>query len=279
VTTSAASGSPVAAFQRYWARQRKWLAPTVASVLIVISWQVVVTVFKPPSYVLPGPVEVVQVSLGYRASLLDGTWITTLEILEGFLAAIAVSVPAAALVVMVPWVERTLYPLLVIFQTIPKIALAPLFVVWFGFGTFPKVLVTFLICFFPILLDTITGLRSADSELVDLMRSMGGKKWRIFKSIRFPVSLPSLFTGLKVGITLAVAGAIVAEFVGSTRGLGFLLLQANANLVTPLLFGAILILTVLGLVLFYIIAIIERLVIPWHVSQRAQSQTIVGPIA
>ena len=154
-----------------------------------------------------------------------------------------------------------------------KIAIAPLFLVWFGVGTLPKVLVAFLISFFPIVIDAAVGLRSMSSEMNDLARSMGATRWQVFARYRLPTSLPYLFSGLKVAATLAIAGAVVGEFVGADKGLGYLLLVTNSNLETPLMFATILALTIIGLVFFYAVEFLEKLLIPWHVSHRVREES------
>ncbi|AUZ33848.1 ABC transporter permease [Arthrobacter sp. PGP41] len=260
-----------------WGKHRTWIMPVVVGIAAVLLWQVLVTSLKVPTYILPLPTEVANTLWTERADLWNATLVTTFEVLTGFILAVLISVPVAMLIVSFKWFETIVYPFLVLLQTVPKIALAPLFVVWFGFGIVPKVLVTFLICFFPILLDTMTGLRSSSPEMASMVRSMGGGKWSIFTKVRLPAALPHLFSGLKVAITLAVVGAVVGEFVGATEGLGYLLLRANANLDTPLLFAAIVILTVLGLIVYYTVTLIERLAIPWHVSQRAETAVTTGP--
>lgn len=260
-----------------WTKHKTWIMPAAVGILVLLLWQFLVTWFKIPTYILPLPGEVANSLWTHRADLWNATLVTTFEVLSGFILAVLVSVPVAMLVVSFKWFETIVYPFLVLLQTIPKIALAPLFVVWFGFGIVPKVLVTFLICFFPILLDTMTGLRSSNPDMASMVRSMGGGRWSIFTKVRLPAALPHLFSGLKVAITLAVVGAVVGEFVGATEGLGYLLLRANANLDTPLLFAAIVILTVLGLVVYYTVSFIERVSIPWHVSQRSESAVTTGP--
>lgn len=263
------------------ARRRRlptgWIVPAAVGVVTLIVWQLAVEIFRIPQYLLPSPTLTAESLWSNRAELWQATLVTTGEVVAGFLIAVLVSVPVAMLIVSFKWFERIVYPFLVLLQTIPKIALAPLFVVWFGFGPGPKVLVTFLICFFPVLLDTITGLRSSNPDMASLVRTMGGGRWAVFTKVRLPSALPHLFSGVKVAITLAVVGAVVGEFVGSTEGLGYLLLRANANLDTPLLFASIAILTVLGLVLYYVVVLIERLVIPWHVSQRSEVAVTSGP--
>ena len=165
-------------------------------------------------------------------------------------------------------VERVVMPVLVFTQLVPKIALAPLFIIWFGFGLFPKVFMTFLLSFFPIVIDSIAGFRSLDREIEHLIRSMGLRAWPAFVKVRLPHALPHVFTGLKVAITLATVGAIIGEFVGSDRGLGYLLLVAGGDLRTELLFATLIVLTAIGLVLYYVVTLLERLAIPWHVSRR-----------
>jgi len=156
------------------------------------------------------------------------------------------------------------------FQVVPKVAIAPLFLVWFGVGTTPKVLVAFLISFFPIVIDAAVGLRSMSSEMRDLARSMGASRWQVFARFRLPTSLPYLFRGLKVAATLAVAGAVVGEFVGADKGLGYLLLVTNSNMETALMFATIVALTIIGLAFFYAVEFIEALLIPWHVTHRVR---------
>jgi NitT/TauT family transport system permease protein len=187
------------------------------------------------------------------------------------LLSVVVGITLAVMISISRVFEKSLYPLLVGSQAIPKLALAPLFVVWFGFGLLPKVLMTFLIAVFPIVVSTVQGLASVETELEYLARSMGLGQYRTFRMIRLYRALPAIFAGLKVAITLAVVGAVVGEFVGSDRGLGTLLLRAIGMVNTPLLFAALFVLTVLGVVLFACIELLERLAIPWHVSQRAKS--------
>jgi NitT/TauT family transport system permease protein len=168
--------------------------------------------------------------------------------------------------------DRFITPQLLFFQVVPKVAIAPLFLVWFGVGTTPKVLVAFLISFFPIVIDAAVGLRSMSSEMRDLARSMGASRWQVFAQFRLPTSLPYLFSGLKVAATLAVAGAVVGEFVGADKGLGYLLLVTNSNMETALMFATIVALTIVGLVFFYAVEFLEKLLIPWHVTHRVREE-------
>jgi NitT/TauT family transport system permease protein len=257
-----------AAAPRHVPRAR-WMArsqTTVAFLLILLVWQLVG--LRVPRYILPTPLATAQ-ELVVRAPLLGQHALVTLrEIALGFLLAVAVSIPCGLAVAFSRPVERIVMPLLVFTQLVPKIALAPLFIIWFGFGLFPKVFMTFLLSFFPIVIDSIAGFRSLDREIEHLIRSMGLGAWPAFLKVRLPHALPQIFTGLKVAITLATVGAIIGEFVGSDRGLGYLLLVAGGDLRTELLFATLGVLTAIGLVLYYVMAVLERLAIPWHISRR-----------
>ena len=198
---------------------------------------------------------------------------TTWETVIGFGIAAAVGVLVAVVMVYSSTVEKTVYPLILFAQVIPKIAIAPLFIVWLGFGPSPKILVAVLMAFFPIVISCLAGLRTVDPEILELTSTMGASRFKTFMKIRFPASLPQLMSGLKVAATLAVTGAVVGEFVGSNEGLGYVILQANGNVDTAMLFAALIIMSFLGIVLFAIIEIAEKLLIPWHSSRRAASST------
>ena len=251
-----------------------WMAPVVTLAAALIAWELVVDLFTVPEYLLPPPTGVARAMAAEWRYLLFHTWVTTKEILLGFALAVLVGIPTAVAIVSSPTLERAIYPLLVASQSVPKIAIAPLLIFWAGIGTLPKVLVAFLISFFPIIIDTVVGLRSVEPEMLHLARSMGAGERRIFVKIRFPSALPNIFAGFKVAVTLAVVGAIVGEFIQADQGLGYALLQANAVLNTKLSFAAIIVLAALGVVMFVIVDVIERRLIPWHVSHR--SDLIVG---
>lgn len=244
--------------------------PLGAVVVLLLAWEICVQLFDVPSYVLAAPSSVAIELVAEWDELWTHSLATLWAVLAGFGLAIIVSVPLAFAVVYSKFLEKTIYPLLIFSQTVPKIAIVPLFVVWFGFGVLPKVLIAFLICFFPIVIDTIVGLRSVPPESVDLIRSMGGTRLESFRRVRVPNALPYFFSGLKVAATLAVVGAVVGEFVGSTRGLGFVIVQASSFLNSELLFAAIFLLTLIGVALFYLIAVLERAFVPWHVTQRSE---------
>ena len=240
-------------------------------VLTIVAWDLFVRIFGIKEYLVPSPLKVGQMLVEQWQPLAEQTMWTAMAILAGFFAAAAVAIPLAMLIVVSPVLERLLYPPIVATQSIPKIALAPLFVVWFGFGVWPKVAVAFLIAFFPVMVDTIVGLRSIDPGMVQLARSMGAPPYRIFLKMRLPNALPNIFGGLKVASTLAVVGALTGEFIGSDRGLGHLLVQASGMLNTPLLFAALVVLSLLAMLFFYAVEALERVLIPWHVSQRGHA--------
>lgn len=253
-------------------RYRHRLLPFVGILGFLVIWEVLVIIFDVPEYLLPKPSQVVLTLIDQFDLLLRNGWITAYEMILGYLLAVAVGVPLAIAITSSANFDRFITPILLFFQTVPKIAIAPLFLIWFGVGTAPKVMVAFLMSFFPIIIDTAIGLRSISPEMIDLARSMGASKTQIFTQFRLPTSLPYLFSGLKVAATLAVVGAVVGEFVGADRGLGYILLVANSNLQTALNFATIIALTALGLVLFYVIEILEGLLIPWHVSRRTGAE-------
>src|SRR4029077_16771643 len=188
-------------------------------------------------------------------------------IIIGFGVAVLVGIPAATLMIYSEWFRRSVYPILLTAQVLPKVALAPLFIVWFGFGLLPKVLMTFLISFFPIVIDTLTGLNSVRPESLMLIRSMGGSRWQAFWKIRLPTALPSIFGGFKVANTFAVVGTIVAEVVGSYHGLGYILVLARGNLDTVTVFAAILWLIAIGFLFYFAVEVAER----FCVGGRAQN--------
>ncbi|MBI3077201.1 MAG: ABC transporter permease [Deltaproteobacteria bacterium] len=244
--------------------------PLGAIVFLLVFWEIFVNAMKLPAYLLPPPSLVFGVVATQSKLLALHAVTTTMEVLLGFVMSVIIGIPLAVGIVSSRFFDRSIYPILVSSQSVPKIAIAPLFVVWFGFGTFPKVLVAFLISFFPIVISTVVGLRSVEPEMIYLIRSMGAGPMDTFRKIRFPNALPSIFGGLKIAITLSVVGAIVGEFIGADRGLGYLLLVANSNLDTKLLFAAIVYLAAIGIIRIMIVERIERALIPWHVSRRTE---------
>ena len=246
------------------------IAPLAGILVFLVVWEAAVRLLKVPRYLMPPPSAVLEVFMQEFPKLLYHGWVTTYEMLLGSALAVAVAIPLAIAITASPRFDRFVTPQLLFFQVVPKVAIAPLFLVWFGVGTTPKVLVAFLISFFPIVIDAAVGLRSMSSEMRDLARSMGASRWQVFAQFQLPTSLPYLFSGLKVAATLAVAGAVVGEFVGADKGLGYLLLVTNSNMETALMFATIVALTIIGLVFFYLVEFLEAFLIPWHVTHRVR---------
>lgn len=244
--------------------------PIAVVIALLVLWEIGTRTLGVPEFILPPPSRIVDALREFAPVLINHGLISTWEIVLGFALSIVVGVPLALAIFLWPPFARSVYPLLVSSQAIPKAAVAPLFVVWFGFGLLPKVLIAFLIAFFPIVINTVVGLGSLEPEKIQLARSMGFGAARIFFKIRLPSALPAIFGGLKIAITLAVVGAIVGEFVGGDSGLGYLLMQANGSMDTPLLFAGLVGLTVIGVVLFLLVELAERLAIPWHTSARSE---------
>jgi NitT/TauT family transport system permease protein len=246
-----------------------WAYPTVAFIGFLLLWQLVVVVTQVKRFVLPQPLQVLERGFGSIDLLLANTPPTVLAIALGFVGAMAIGIPLAVLMVASRALENSLYPLLVGSQGVPKVALAPVLVVWFGFGVLPKVIMAMLIAFFPIVINTAVGLRSIDPNYLHLVRSMGAPAWRIYMRLLLPSALPQIFAGLKVAMALAIVGAIVGEMVGANSGLGYLLVVANGNLDMPLVFAVLVWLVLVSLVLVGIIDIAERLAIPWSRNTRS----------
>lgn len=257
------------ALNKGWVGDAFWML--VSLMVALVAWELLVVVFDIPGHLLPGPWEVLMSTGEYAGSIAEHSVWTMLAVFGGYALAVVVAVPLAVMIVLSTRMERILYPPMVASQSIPKIALAPLFIVWFGFGVTPKIAVAFLICFFPIVVDTIVGLRSIDPALIQLARSMGAPPRKIFLRLRLPAALPSMFGGFKVASALAVVGGLTGEFIGSDSGLGYLLLTAMGELNTALLFAVLVVLSVLAMAFFYAIEVLEKLLIPWHVSQRTHA--------
>ena len=263
---NSSAGSP-----RAWARPGDVIYPVGTIIVILAIWEWACRQFAIPEYLLPPPTTVLATIVRRFDLLAMHTMVTTGEIIAGFLLSIVVGGVLALLIVNFRPFERAIYPLLVISQAVPKVAIAPLFIVWLGFGWEPKVLVAVLIAFFPIVVDLVAGIRSVPPSMRKLALSMGANRYVTLSKFLIPHALPHLFSGLKVAVTLAVSGAIIGEFVGADRGLGYLLLFANGQLDTNLLFATVVVLSVIGIVLFYLLLLLEAWLMPWHHAQRQDS--------
>ena len=240
------------------------LSPLLLTLCLFAAWELCVRAFGVPAYVLPAPSRIAVVFFTKFPLLLSHAGATLAEIGLGFLFGFLGGITLALPLFYVPTLGAAVYPLLIASQVIPVFAIAPLLVIWFGYGLWPKVAVAALIAFFPITINAVDGLRAASSETVDVLRALRASEWRIFRIVRAPASLPALFSGLKVGVTLCVVGATIGEWIGAERGLGYLMIESNALLRTDLVFAAILTLTLVGLLLFGLVRIIERRVLRWR---------------
>jgi len=256
-----------------WSR---FMPPLALFVGVVVAWEAVSRIFRLPEFVLPAPTAIVEVLIAHQASLAYAAFVTSQEVLWGFLLSAVIGAGVALVIARFAAFGRALYPLVVLFQNVPKVALAPLFILWFGFDLAPKVVLIVVIAFFPVAINMLVGLQTVDANLVALMRSVGASRNEILMRIQIPNSLPYLMAGLKVAVTLAVIGAIVGEFVSSDQGLGYLLLVANGNLDTRLVFACVFVLTLVGLAFFFIIEAVERLFVSWHVSARQADAAASG---
>ncbi|MGP9503709.1 ABC transporter permease [Specibacter sp. AOP5-B1-6] len=264
--------TPTAPRLRKPSRAFGWLVelwrPAVFVAILFVAWWVVTANGWVAPYILPSPGDTWD-ALANNAVYLGGhTWVTTVETVIGFAIAVVVGELVAVMMIYSKTVEKTAYPLILFAQVIPKIAVAPLFVVWLGFGMEPKIVVAVLMAFFPIVVSGMAGLKSVDPEILELTSTMGASSIKTFLKVRLPASLPQLFSGLKIAATLAVTGAVVGEFVGANEGLGYVILQANGNIDTAMLFAALIIMSLMGVLLFALIQIAEWFLIPWHSSRR-----------
>lgn len=238
---------------------RSFAIVLIVHLAVLVLWQIAVDAFHVPKFILPSPLTTVQTLGTASYSWGANTLVTAAEILGGFALGAFVGVALAVIFGWAPLVSLVLLPLFVTLNMIPKVALGPLFIVWFSYGILPNILIAFSICFFPILLTTARGLREVEPDLLDLVKSLRGSRWTLFRKIQLPGSLPYVFSGMKVGAILAVAGAIVGEFIASERGLGYLMIQVQSSLDTPAMLMAVVLLTLLGVALYGLVLALERM--------------------
>ena len=241
----------------------------LAYVLAIAAWQLASSAFSIPAFILPSPLAILERAARSPGALAFHTLVTLQEVVLGFLLAVLFSIPLGILIVSSRVIERFVYPLLVAFQAIPKVALAPILVIWFGFGLTSKVTLAFVTAMFPIVINTVVGMARTPPEMIHLMRSLGASRLQIFHKVRLPAAAPHIFGGFKVGITLSMVGAVVGEFIASNSGLGNFLLIANNSFDSPLLFAIVIALSLLSVALFYAIELIEALVLPRPLRRKA----------
>ena len=237
---------------------RNWVVIIAIHLAVVLVWHLWVTVSEVPSYVMPTPEMTIR-SLAEDYNWVHNTLITMGEVFGGYVLACAVGIGLAMLFAWFKTLEATLMPLVVSLNMIPKVALGPLFIVWFSYGLVPNIFIAFSICFLPILLTTARGMHEVDPDLIDLVRSLRASRWQVFAKIQLPGSLPYVFSGMKVAVVLAVAGAVVGEFIASEEGLGYLMLQVQVTMDTAAMFMAVLLITLVGVSLYGLVLLLERL--------------------
>jgi NitT/TauT family transport system permease protein len=241
----------------------EYVVPALTLIGALALWEAVIRAFKVPNFIMPAPSAILGEGWEWRYRFIGHTWVTLYGTLGGFALSIAVGVPLAVLIVYSPALRSALYPLIVLAQSVPKIAIAPVLLLVIGHGEFPKVIVAFLVAFFPVVVDTATGLAATPPELLDLSRSYRASAFKTFMKVRLPMALPFFFAGAKVAITLSVIGAVVGEFVGSDKGLGYVILSATSYWKTELAFSSMILLSLMAIVLFGAVSLVERLTCPW----------------
>ncbi|HEY7858281.1 MAG TPA: ABC transporter permease [Candidatus Nanopelagicales bacterium] len=247
----------VAAVRHYW--------PTAALlVALVLLWQLAINVFDVPNYVVPAPSEIFATLVADWSDILaSALWTTMAEVIIGFAISVVAGVGIATILHWSPLTRRVVYPLLIGSQTVPIVVIAPILAIIFGYTLLPKVLLVALVCFFPIVVNTLDGFASTDPDLLRMMRTLDGSRWGSFRKIEFPASLPSMFSGLRIAATYASVGAVFGEYGGSENGLGYVMIQATPQLQTSLVFAAILLLSLMSIALFLVVSGTERLLAPW----------------
>ena len=252
---------------RAWSRAAADVAqPVLALVLFVVLWEVICRVFHVPAFLVPPPSAILVDTWKLIGQVWMHTLATTQTTLLGFAASLIVSLPLAVLLTASPTIANAIYPFLVLTQSIPKVALAPILVVIFGSNEVPRVIVTFLVAFFPLVLSIAAGITAVPPELIELGRACRASRWRALWRIRLPYAVPFIFSGLKAAITLSVVGAVVGEFVNADKGLGYLIVTSTAFFQVPLAWGALVLLSLLGIILFQGVVVVERVFFPWAVD-------------
>lgn len=230
---------------------------------VLVFWQGAVVFFQVPAYILPAPTQIISALIDSGALLLAHTRVTLLEAMAGFILAISLAAVLALLMDSIPWVKRALYPILIASQTVPIISVAPLFIIWFGYGILPKIVVVTLVCFFPLVISLLDGLAAVDDELVSLLKTMGANRWQIFKIVKLPGALPSFFSGLKIAATYSIMGAVIGEWLGASQGIGVFMIRVQKSFLLDKVFAAIVVITILSMGVFGLVRILERSAMPW----------------
>ena len=250
------------------AAARMWLFPIAVLIGLLGAWELWVQLGDVPKWQLPAPSAVGQELAESRILLWENFLVTLEEIVLGFMAALAAGLLLAAGIAYSRILERSVYPIVIASQTIPIIAIAPLLLIWVGYGITPKVIIVGLICFYPIAVNTVDGLKAVEPDMVNMVRTLGASRWQIFTKLQIPTSLPFMFSGIKIGISVSVIAAVIGEWVGASEGLGYLITYSQPLFLTDRVFAAIVVLSILGIGLFVLASVVERMMLPWHFTER-----------
>ena len=248
----------------------RWIPAALIVVAAIGAWEGIVAINDIPHWKLPAPSAIGVELWDSGGLLLRHTWVTLQEVLIGFAIALVAGILLAGLINLSRTLERVIYPSVIASQTIPIIVIAPLLLIWVGYGMQHKIIVVALISFFPIVVNTVDGLRSADPDLINLLRTLGASRWQVFAKAQIPTSLPFLFSGMKIAITVSVIGAVIGEWVGSSEGLGYLAIRSQSQFLSERVYAASFLLSLLGIGLFLLAGLLERVLLPWHHNQRGQ---------
>ncbi|AYO30921.1 ABC transporter permease [Biomaibacter acetigenes] len=240
------------------------IIPVMFFIFIVVAWELAVRLSHIEPFILPAPSAIAKAFFKILPIMLKHTKVTVYESFIGFTSSIAIAFVMAFVMDSLPLVKKALYPLVVVSQTIPTISVAPLFIIWFGYGLLPKIIVVQLVCFFPVLVSLLEGLSSVDPELLDLLRSMGADRWRIFEMVKLPAAMPAFFSGLKIAASYSILGAVIGEWLGAREGLGVFMLLSQHSFYVDRVFAIIAVISLLSLGVFGAINVSERLLIPWN---------------
>ena len=264
----AAPSSPWRGVLRWVAGTRAWLLPIGILAALLGAWELWVQLADVPKWQLPAPSAIGKELGDSRVLLWDNFLVTLEEIVLGFMAALAAGLLLAAGIAYSRVLERSVYPIVIASQTIPIIAIAPLLLIWVGYGIAPKVIIVGLICFYPIAVNTVDGLKAVDPDMVRMVRTLGASRWQIFTKLQIPTSLPFMFSGIKIGISVSVIAAVIGEWVGASEGLGYLITYSQPQFLTDRVFAAIVVLSILGIGLFVLASVAERMMLPWHFTEK-----------
>ena len=247
---------------------RPWAAPVTILLGILVIWELGVQVWDIPKWQLPSPSAIGQELAASRSLLLEHTLVTLEEIVLGFIAALASGLVLATAIAYSRILERSVYPIVIASQTVPIIAIAPLLLIWVGYGIAPKVIVVALICFYPIAVNTVDGLKAVDPDMVNMMKTLGASRWQVFTKLQMPTAMPYMFSGIKVGISVSVIAAVIGEWVGASAGLGYLITYSQPLFLTARVFAAIVVLSAMGISLFVLASVVERMMLPWYYTEK-----------